>query len=383
MATKRDYYEVLGVPKNASDDDIKKAFRKLAVKYHPDRCKDKDATEKFAEISEAHEVLSDKEKRAKYDQFGFNGPSGFSDFGHGFDPFAAFARHFGGSPFGGGNFDFEFGGPRRSRAPDFDSPEDGDDVQMNMQISFKESLTGIEREFDLSLNDECPECGGRGVEKGSKPTTCSHCNGTGQISRIERNGFMMSQIISPCPHCKGTGTIFTVCKRCNGKKRIDAKKHFSVKVPMGTASGTRLRLKEKGMCGVKGGKNGDIYINVIVQRNELFERSGNNLTVEVPIDPIIATLGGNVEIQTPWRKMTIDVKPNTLNDSTTVIKKEGIKTSTGICGDLIVRFRINSMINLSDEQKRLMLELKNTLTSANTYGFNSYDAKNKRFVSST
>lgn len=377
MSAKRDYYEVLGVGKNATDDEIKKAFRKLAVKYHPDRCKDSDAADKFAEISEAHEVLSDKEKRAQYDQFGFNGPSGFAGFGEGFDPFEAFTRHFGGNPFGGfGGFGGHFGNNRPK--PNYDAPENGDDVQLNISITFKESLFGCEREFDLNLNDECPECKGRGIEKGSTPSTCPQCKGTGQITKVERHGFMVSQSISPCYHCSGTGVIATPCKKCNGKKRIDAKKHFSVKVPAGIANGQRLRLKEKGICGLKGGKNGDIFVNVMVQRNELFERKGNDLYTKCPIDCITATIGGNVSVKTPYGIRNVRIEPSTLNGSTITLKNDGIKTSNGN-GNLIVELEVVPLKNLNTEQKDIIQKLKNTLQDNNVYNLDQYKSKVDRF----
>lgn len=378
MANKRDYYEVLGINKNATSDEIKKAFRKLAVKYHPDRCKDADAAEKFAEVSEAHEVLSYKDKRAQYDQFGFNGPSGFSDFSSGFNPFEAFTRHFGGNPFSSFGFDFGGGMPRQSQTYDYDAPEDGNDIQLNMSVSFKESLHGVEREFDLTLSDECPECKGTGVEKGTKPVKCEHCNGTGQISHVERHGFMISQSISPCPHCHGVGTSFTKCKKCNGKKRIDAKKHFAVKIPQGIATGQRLRLKEKGVCGIKGGKNGDIFINVQVQKNELFDRNGVDLITSVPLDPITATIGGEIDIQTPWKKTKIQIKPKTLNGSTITLNGEGIKSSTGN-GNLIVKFTINPLMNLSNDQKDLLNKLKNSINTSNIIDKDNYNNKCTRY----
>ena len=381
MAEKRDYYEVLGVGKNATDDEIKKAFRKLAVKYHPDRCKDADAADKFAEISEAHEVLSDKDKRAQYDQFGFNGPNGFAGFGEGFNPFESFARHFGGASMFG---DFNpFGGFGRSRRPEpnFDSPEDGDDVQLNMSVSFKESLFGTEREFDLTLSDECPECGGRGIEKGSTPTKCPHCNGTGQITRVERHGFMMSQTISPCPHCNGTGVSAKPCKNCNGTKRINAKKHFSVKIPAGISNGQRLRLKEKGICGLKGGKNGDIFVNVMVQRSELFERNGNDLITKMPINAVLATIGGDVKVKTPWGMSNMHIGPMTCNGTHITLKGEGVKTQAGN-GNLIVEIEVTPLANISSEQKDLMHKLNATLHDNNTVGLDIYKSKVARFDSS-
>lgn len=384
MSTKRDYYEVLGVGKNATDSELKSAYRKLAIKWHPDKwanksdAEKKDAEDKFKEISQAYDVLSDKDKRAQYDQFGFDGPSGFSGFGEGFDPFDMFAKHFGGGMFGGFGGSMFGGGFNNKSKPNYDMPEDGDDIQLNMNISFKESLHGIEREFDLTLSDECPECKGRGIEKDSKPETCSHCNGTGQITRVERHGFMVSQTISPCPHCNGTGSFVKKCKKCNGKKRIDAKKHFSVKIPAGIATGQRLRLKEKGVCGVKGGKNGDIFINVMVERNDIFERSGMDLKTRIPLDPITATIGGDIDVHTPWGISKLKIDPNTINGSSKRIKGEGVKTSSGK-GDLIVEFNINSLVNLNNEQKELLNKLKQSLVRSNTYGLDSYMTKINRY----
>ena len=371
MSDKRDYYEVLGVSKNATDDELKKAYRKLAVKYHPDRCKDADAKDKFQEISEAYEVLSNKDKRAQYDQFGFSGPNmehGFAS--SGFNPFDFFKAHFGGNPFGDDDddegfspFGFRFGRSHvRSREPDFDSPEDGSDLQMNMNLTFKESLFGCIKDIDLTLNDECPECKGRGIEKGSKPEKCTYCNGTGQIVHTQRNGFMMSQTISLCPHCNGNGVSAKVCKKCNGQKRIPSKKHISVKVPMGIGTGQRLRVKDKGECGIKGGKNGDMYININVARSPLFTRQGNDLKMQLPINAAIATLGGKVDVQTPWGKTSLDVSPCTTNGSIKVVKGHGVRTPA-TNGDLIVELIVEPFANLSNDQKESLEKLKFALAA--------------------
>ena len=201
MANKKDYYEVLGVAKNASDDEIKKAYRKLARKYHPDVCKEPNAKEKFSEISEAYSVLSDKDKRSQYDQFGFDGPQMNGGGFGGFDPFEMFKRHFNGNPFGNDEddeegfnpFGFHFSGRSRKKAPDFDSPENGSDLQMRLDLTFKESLFGCIKEIDLTLDEPCPECNGRGIENGSTPEKCSYCNGKGHIVQTQRNGFMMNK----------------------------------------------------------------------------------------------------------------------------------------------------------------------------------------------
>lgn len=371
MTNKRDYYEVLGVKKDATPEEIKSAYRKLAVKWHPDRCKEADAKEKFQEISEAYSVLSDKDKRAQYDQFGFDGPSmgGFESAG--FNPFDLFRAHFGGSPFGDNGFGpFSFSGfghsaHRRQQEPDFDLPEDGDDLQINMQLSFKESLFGCVKEIDLTLNEPCSECGGRGVAKGSKPSKCSHCNGTGQVVHTQRNGFMMSQTITPCPHCHGQGISAQVCSKCHGDKRIAAKKHISVKVPMGIGDGQRLRVHGKGECGVKGGKDGDMYINVHVTSSSLWQREGLDLVLHMPIDAATATLGGNAEVPTPWGKVTVNVPSGTQSGDQAKVQGHGVKTSSAK-GDLVVRFIVMPFTSLDSHQKKLLEDLKKSLSTKNT-----------------
>ena len=387
MANKRDYYEVLGVSKNATDDELKKAYRKLAIKFHPDRCKDPDAKDKFQEISEAYEVLSDKSKRAQYDQFGFNGPSMGGGFhSSGFNPFDLFRAHFGGNPFeddddDGGFSPFGFGGfgNRSRREPDFDSPENGSDLQMGMQLTFKESLFGCIKEIDLTLNEPCSECGGRGVEKGSTPEKCPHCNGTGQIVHTQRNGFMMSQTISPCPHCHGQGMSAKLCKKCHGQKRLDAKKHISIRIPQGIDNGQRLRVRGKGECGLKGGQNGDMYINVAISPSRLYARNGLDLKTTLPIDALTATFGGKVEIQTPWEKTTIDVPSKTTSGSTKTLHNQGVRTPTAK-GNLIVEFKVMPFDNLDSKQQKMLEELRKHVSTKNTYGLDDYQSKVNDFL---
>lgn len=385
MANKRDYYEVLGVSKNATDDELKKAYRKLAIKFHPDRCKDPDAKDKFQEISEAYETLSDKSKRAQYDQFGFNGPSmegGFNS--SGFNPFDLFRAHFGGNPFeddDGGFSPFGFGGfgNRSRREPDFDSPENGSDLQMGMQLTFKESLFGCIKEIDLTLNEPCSECGGRGVEKGSTPEKCPHCNGTGQIVHTQRNGFMMSQTISPCPHCHGQGMSAKLCKKCHGQKRLDVKKHISVRIPQGIDNGQRLRVRGKGECGLKGGQDGDMYINVAISPSRLYARNGLDLKTTLPIDALTATFGGKVDIQTPWEKTTIDVPSKTTSGSTKTLHNQGVRTPTAK-GNLIVEFKVMPFDNLDSKQQKMLEELRKHVSAKNTYGLDDYQSKVNDFL---
>lgn len=389
MASKRDYYEVLGVGKNASPEELKAAYKRLALKHHPDRqagkndAEKKAAEESFKEINEAYSVLSDKEKRAQYDQFGFDSPSmgnGFSS--SGFNPFDFFKAHFGGSQFGGDDEDgfspFGFGAfghrQQKRKKPDFDSPEDGADLQMNMQLAFKEALFGCVKDIDLTLDEPCPVCNGRGVENGSTPATCSHCNGTGQIVHTQRNGFILSQTISECPYCYGQGVSSKPCNRCHGHKRVESKKHLSVKVPQGIGSGQRLRVKGKGECGLKGGKDGDMYINVQVEPCNAFARSGLDLKTVLPIDAITSTFGGKVEVQTPWEKMSIDVLPMTSSGSIKTLSGQGVRTSSSK-GNLIVEFKVSPFTHLDSSQQKALENFKKSLSDKNVYGLSDYKDK--------
>ena len=386
---KRDYYEVLGVKKDASEDEIKRQYRKLARKYHPDVCKDADANEKFAEVSEAYETLSNKDKRAQYDQFGFDGPQMHGGFG-GFDPFEMFKRHFGGSPFGNDEDDSGFNPfnmfgmhhGNTQKAPDFDAPEDGDDVQMHLSLSFKDALNGCAKDIELSLDAECPECKGRGIEKGSTPEKCTHCNGTGHIVHTVRNGFMMQQTISPCPHCHGKGMSAKTCKKCNGAKRIPAKRKITVKVPSGIAAGQRLRVKGAGECGIKGGKNGDMYIVVDVQKTPLFTREGLDFKTVVPVDAATATLGGDLEVMTPYGKQTVTISPMTSNGSTKTIPDYGARLPDGTSGNLVVEFKVMPFNNLDKAQQNLLSQLKDSLKPQNTCQRSKYDNYVQGFINS-
>lgn len=392
MASKRDYYEVLGVSKDATQDELKKAYRKLSMAYHPDRqvnkttAEKKDAEEKFKEIGEAYSILSDKDKRAQYDQFGFDGPQMAGGFRGGFNPFDLFRHQFGSSPFDDDDDDdgrfnpFGFGRmPRKHSTPDFDAPEDGADLQMRMTLTFKEMLYGSIKDIDVELNDACPACGGKGIEKGSTPTKCSHCNGTGHIVHTERNGFMMSQTISVCPHCHGQGMSVSTCKKCHGSKRVPAKKHISVKVPPGMDTGQRLRVRGKGECGVKGGKDGDMYISIEVQRSPLFTRSGLDLRTKIPIDPITATLGGKIEVQTPWEKTSVDVPTKTTTGSSKRIHRQGIKQGSSQ-GDLVVEFEVMPFDCLDSSQTSALNSLRSSLKPKNTYGYAEHASKVNAFL---
>ena len=363
MANKRDYYEVLGISKNASADEIKSAYRKLAMKLHPDRNKAPDAKEKFAECSEAYEVLSDQEKRKQYDQFGFNGPSNFG--GQNVDINDILRKHadmFGGM-FGHFGFNFGFGNDnQRSAPPDIHTPEDGRNIQVGMDISFKESINGITKEFDMDLTEPCDKCHGTGAKDGSNYKECPHCQGKGRISQT--NGFMTQ--IFDCPHCQGFGYSIDECPHCHGSRRKNVKKHIKVKVPAGALTGQRLRVKDAGECGVCGGSNGNMYIVLNVKESSLFKRTGNSITTDIHISPIIATLGGTIEVPTVYGYAKVKINPGTQTGTKMRLAGKGVKkTDNNDTGDMIINIIVEPLVNLTSEQKELFEKLKNTETTNN------------------
>lgn len=377
---KRDYYEVLGVGKTATDDEIKKAYRKLAMKYHPDHCKDSDAKEKFSEISEAYENLSDKSKRQAYDNFGFQGSNGGTSFNGG-NPFGDFFRN---SPFGdifgsrfssgfsSSHFDFTRGGFNNDN-----SPVDGNDIEVKMNITFKESLFGSTKEFDIDLDEVCSECNGSGTEKGHEKTTCEACNGTGMINHSPHPNM---QIHSTCPHCRGTGSVNShPCKKCHGNKRTQVKKHISIKIPAGIQNGKHLRIAGKGQAGLNGGASGDLYVLVLVQSNDLFKRSRNDLETIQYVSPITATLGGTIDVISPYESIKMKIPANTKNGSRFKLKGKGVKSDSEV-GDLYIVIEIEPLTNLSEEQIDLLRKLESSLTIDNLKLSQEYNKKLEQFI---
>lgn len=381
---KRDYYDVLGVSKNATQDEIKKSFRKLSLQWHPDRQAGKsdkekeEATKKFQEVAEAYEVLSDKDKRAHYDQFGFDGPSmsqgGFGGGGFSMADFmkrhgGMFSSFFGGgSPFGDDDDAFGFGGfssSRSNEAPDPTKPEDGRDVRLKINLPFKDAVFGKVHEFDIDLNEPCSKCHGSGVKDGAKPQKCPHCKGTGMFVERIQHGFMTSIQQGPCPHCNATGYIFDKCDACNGQKRVQKNKHVSVRIPAGIEAGQKLRVKGFGECGTCGGQNGDLYLYInSIEKSDIFERMGNNLKLNWPISPIVATLGGKVEVLTPYGYEKVNVPAGTASGDVIVLKDKGIKTKDAT-GNLMIVVIVEPIVNLTKEQKNLLMQLQKQLSSNN------------------
>lgn len=357
MAEKRDYYEVLGVAKDATTADIKKAYRALARKYHPDVNPDnKEAEEKFKEINEAHEVLSNAEKRAKYDQYGHAafdpsmgaGAGGFG--GAGFDFGDIFSSFFGGGGgfggFGGG------GGGRRSRAVD------GDDIYTRVTLSFEEAVTGVKQDITYRCVEECPDCHGSGAAKGTEPETCSQCHGSGQVTVNQRTPFGMMQSVNTCPTCRGRGkTVKDPCKNCNGKGYVRVEKKLSVSIPAGVDSGNRIVLRGKGDVGRNGGQNGDLVVEVTVRRHAFFEREGDNIYCEVPVTFTEATLGAEIDIPTLEGKETYTIPEGTQYGTAFTLRGRGMpNVNTKRRGDLIITITIEVPKNLSEKQKEELRE---------------------------
>ena len=370
MSTKRDYYEVLGVNKTASADEIKKAYRKLAMQYHPDRNPDnKEAAEKFKEICEAYEVLSDTDKRQRYDQYGHAGmksafgPGGF-DFGRDFTHMQDMdLQDILGSFFGGGFGDIFGGGGGRRRSRNPNAAQRGDDLRFDLEIDFEEALFGSEREVDLNVNDACEACHGSGAAAGATRETCRQCGGHGVV--VVGGGFI--QMRQTCPVCNGEGTIIrNPCKKCNGTGRVKTPRHIALRIPKGVETGSRLRLSGKGESGLRGGPAGDLYVVLHVREHDVFQREDDDLVCTVHSSPVTAALGGDIDIPTPDGHARIKVPAGTPNGKVFRLRDKGMPNLNGGSGDLHVRVEIEVPTHLSSKQKKLLEEFA-SLTTADTF----------------
>jgi molecular chaperone DnaJ len=343
---KRDYYEVLGVHRNASDTEIKKAFRKLAIQHHPDKNPgDKESEEKFKEISEAYEVLSDPQKRAQYDQFGHAGLGGAGGF---------YSGGFGaGSPFGdifSDIFGDLFGGGGRQRG----RGRRGDDLQYTLEINFEEAAFGVETKIDIPYDKRCDDCGGSGAKPGTEPKICPTCLGAGQI-RLQQGIFSMSRT---CSQCGGEGRVVdNPCPKCRGTGSVRDRKTLSVKVPQGVESGTRLKLMGEGGQGTKGGPNGDLYVLIAVRDHQVFTREGNDVVCEIPISFPQAALGCETEVPTLDGKISLKIPEGTQSGKVFRLRGKGIPNIQGYGrGDQLVLIRVETPVNLNRQQKDLLEE---------------------------
>jgi len=379
MATqKRDYYEVLGVERNAAGEEIKRAYRKLAVKFHPDKNPDDPhAEEKFKELGEAYDVLMDPDKRAAYDRFGHaafaQGGAGFG--GGGFhDPFEIFREVFGGSGFGGGIFDTFFGGGAGARS---DDRRRGSDLRYDMEIKLEEAAFGAEKTIEIEKLDACDKCHGSGAEPGSRKTTCPTCAGRGQV--ISSRGFF--HVSQTCPRCHGAGEIIEKpCQKCHGEGRVEKLSRIKLKIPVGIREGTRLRSPGNGEAGIGGGAAGDLYVVVHIREHKIFHREADDLYCDVPIPFSVAALGGEVDVPTLEGKAHVKVPAGTQSGQMFKLRGKGITNVNGRShGDLFARLIVEVPSRLNSEQRRKLEEFAALCGEENTPMRKSFFERAKEF----
>jgi molecular chaperone DnaJ len=385
MAAKRDYYEVLGVDRKASAEELKKAYRRLAVKYHPDKNPgDPTAEEKFKEIGEAYEVLMDTNKRAAYDQFGHaafapgGGPSTRGGFGGGFhDPFDIFREVFGGMAGEGGGsiFDQLFGTGQAPR--DRSGRQRGSDLRYDLQITLEEAALGIEKEIEILKYDACARCNATGAEAGSKATTCPVCQGRGQV--VSSRGFF--QVSQTCPRCRGTGQVIErPCRECNGEGRVEKRSRIKLKIPAGIDDGAKLRSIRNGEAGIRGGQSGDLYVVIHVREHEIFARDEDDLFCEVPISFAIAALGGEVKVPTLQGQAMLKIPAGTQGGTQFRLRGYGINNiDTKAKGDLRVRVMVEVPTKLNNEQRKKLEEFAASCGDDNAPIHRSFFDKAKDF----
>ncbi len=349
--SKRDYYQVLSVPRNATEDDVRRSYRRMAMKHHPDRNPhDKEAEERFKEAKEAYEVLTDPQKRAAYDQFGHAGLDAARGGGPGFNPADAFGDIF------GEVFGDIFGGGRRGRGGAFR----GADLRYELTLDLEEAVFGTTSEIEFPTVVDCGTCNGSGAEPGHDPVSCDTCGGAGQV-RVSQGFFTVQQT---CPRCRGRGTVVQhPCKACAGQGRLRETRRLSVKVPAGVDTGDRIRLPNEGEAGRQGGPRGDLYVEVVLREHPIFERDGAHLSCEVPVSFATAALGGTLEVPTLGGQASIKVPPETQTGRVFRLREKGVRpVRGGATGDLFCRIVVETPVDLSDEQRKLLADFEASLT---------------------
>ncbi|HEY1771380.1 MAG TPA: molecular chaperone DnaJ [Chthoniobacterales bacterium] len=371
--TKRDYYEVLSVERTAAGDEIKRAYRKLAVKFHPDKNPDDPhAEEKFKELGEAYDVLMDEQKRAAYDRYGHAAFAQGGIGGRGFhDPFDIFREVFSGG--GSGIFETFFGGGQSSR----DGKQRGSDLRYDMEITLEEAAFGVEKEIEVRKLDVCDECDGSGAAPGSRAITCPTCHGRGQV--ISARGFF--QVSQTCPRCRGLGEIIEKpCPVCEGEGRVEKTSRIKIKIPAGIAHGSRLRSSQNGEAGIRGGEQGDLYVVIHVKEHAIFQREEDNLYCEVPISFSTATLGGEVPVPTLEGKANVRVPAGTQSGRSFKLRGKGILHVNGReRGDLYARLLVEVPTDLNAEQRQKLEEFAALCGEENTPLRKSFFERAKEF----
>ena len=352
MAEKRDYYEVLGVSRTATDEELKKAYRRLARQYHPDVNKSADAEAKFKEINEAYEVLRDSEKRAAYDRYGHAGVQGA-----GFGDFQGFG-------FGGLSDIFEefFGfGTRTSAARQ--GPVRGADLRTQIVLTFEEAVFGVEKEIEITRREQCPNCGGSGAEPGTQPRRCPECNGRGEVRRVQQSLFGSFVNVATCPRCGGRGEVVgTPCSECRGEQRVSVTKRLVVTIPAGVDDGTQIRLAGEGEAGLRGGPPGNLYVGLRVQPHRYFRRNENDILLDLNISFVQAALGDKIKVPTLDGEETLVIPAGTQTGTSFRLRGKGVPyLQQGGRGDQIVTVHIQTPTKLTAQQKKLLKELGESL----------------------
>jgi len=381
--SKRDYYEVLEVTRTVTSEELKRSYRKLAVKFHPDKNPgDHTAEEKFKELSEAYDVLSDEQKRAAYDRYGHaafaqggggprGGPGGFHD------PFDIFREVFGASGGGGGGIFEQFFGGAASARPDRDGKQRGSDLRYDMQVRLEEAAFGCDKEIEVSKLETCDVCNGSGAESGSRAVSCRDCGGRGQV--ISSRGFF--QVSQTCPRCRGTGQVIErPCRKCSGEGRVEATSRIKLKIPAGIEDGSRLRSMRNGEAGLRGGPPGDLYVVVHIKEHEVFEREDSNLFCEVPVSFSSAALGGEVNVPTLDGQAQLKIPAGTQSGTAFKLRGKGVPVlNSHSRGDLIVRVAVEVPTRLNAEQRRKLEEFSALMGDENSPMHKSFFEKAKEF----
>src|SRR5437588_5917362 len=377
MAEKRDYYEILTVERSASEEEVKRAYRKLAVKFHPDKNpNDPHAEEKFKELGEAYDVLIDPDKRAAYDRFGHAAfAQGAAGRGGGFhDPFDIFREVFGGGGGGGGIFESFFGG---GASADREGRQRGSDLRYDMQITLEEAAFGVEKEIEVRKLDTCGKCEGKGAEPGSRTINCPACGGRGQV--ISSRGFF--QVSQTCPRCRGAGQIIEKpCRAAGGEGRVENSSRIKLKIPAGIGNGSRLRSSRNGEAGIRGGPTGCLYVVLHIKEHPVFQRDEDDLYCEVPISFAIAALGGEVPVPTLEGKASLRIPVGTQTGQVFKLRGKGIANIEGRGrGDLLARVIVEVPTRLNSEQRRKLEEFANSCGEENTPLHRSFFERAKDF----
>ena len=374
MAEKRDYYEVLSVSRSATEEEVKRAYRKLAVKYHPDKNPDDPhAEEKFKELGEAYDVLMDADKRAAYDRFGHAAFSQGMGRGGGFhDPFDIFREVFGGA--GGGIFESFFGG---GATTDREGRQRGSDLRYDMQITLEEAAFGVDKEIEVRKLDTCAKCDGTGAEPGSRTINCPTCGGRGQV--ISSRGFF--QVSQSCPRCRGVGQIIEKpCRACDGEGRAENTSRIKLKIPAGIADGSRLRSSGNGEAGIRGGPGGDLYVVIHIKEHPIFQREDDNLYCEVPVSFTLATLGGEIPVPTLEGKANLKVPAGTQSGQVFKLRGKGVaNVNARDRGDLFARLLVEVPTRLNHEQRQKLEEFAALCGEDNTPLHKSFFERAREF----